>query len=132
MSLVGTGLIVRYYIDEADTGQGPSAVLDGSGVGADFDLAITYDSTDLNYNEINGNRGLENIDIATLARAEKAINDTSDKVRDNVQGAKTATVEIVVRIDDFSASQGRCFAINQGTGNPNLGLSGTSGTDARV
>ena len=48
MPLVDTGLIVRYYIDEAASGQGPTAVLDGSGVGADFDLAITYAAA-LNY-----------------------------------------------------------------------------------
>lgn len=132
MPLVDTGLIVRYYIDEAASGQGPSAVLDGSGVGSDFDLTITYDSTDLNYNEISGNRGIENIDTATLARAEKLIDDVSDKVRDDIHGSKTATVEIVVRVDDFSASQGRCFVINSGISNPILGLSGTSGTNARV
>ena len=88
MALVDTGLQVRYYIDEAASGQMPDDVLDGSGVGADFDLAITYDSTDLNYQEISGDRGLENTDVATLARAEKAINDTDDKIRNNIGGSK--------------------------------------------
>ena len=127
MALVDTGLIVRYYIDEAASGQVPGAVLDGSSVGADFDLAITYDATDLNYNEISGNRGLENTNTGTDARATKAINDTSDKVRDNIHGAQKATLEVVVRADSFAAGGGRCFGINVGTTDGSFMLRGKNG-----
>lgn len=132
MALVDTGGIVRYYIDEAASGQGPANVLYSGDFTPDFDLAITYDGTDLNYVEISGNRGLENIDVSTLARAEKAINDTSDKVRDAVDGSKTLTVEIVARVDNFNSGTGRCFVINKASDNPSLGLSGTSSTNANV
>lgn len=131
MPLVDTGLIVRYYIDEAETGQGPSAVLDGSGVGADFDLTLSYEAS-LNYVEVGGNRGLENTDLVGEQRAEKAINDTSDKVRDNLVGSKTATLEVVVRVDDFNVGTGRLFAINIDTDNARLGWLGESTTEFQV
>ena len=131
MPLVDTGLIVRYYIDEAASGQGPTAVLDGSGVDVDFDLVITY-TTNFLYTEISGNRGINFPSTNGVQRADKAIDNTSDKVRGNIYGSKTYTVEVVAQIDDFSSSTGRCFAINKGTSNPTLGLTGTSGTNANI
>ncbi|KKK85923.1 hypothetical protein LCGC14_2768380 [marine sediment metagenome] len=125
MALVDTGLLVRYYIDEAASGQGPAEVLDNS-IAPDFDLAITYDTTDLNYNEISGNRGLENTNVDTDARAVKDINDTSDKVRDNIHGAQKATLEAVVRADSFNAGGGRCFGINVGTTDGSFMLRGAT------
>ena len=133
MPLVDTGLVVRYYVDEAASGQGPTHVLDESGVGADFDLALVYGGSNLNYTEISGNSGLECTSLTGNQRARGDIDNTSDKVRDNIHGSKTCTVEIVARIDDFNSSTGRCYVINSaGTGNPVIGLAGTSGTNARV
>ncbi len=132
MALVDTGLVVRYYIDEAASGQVPGAVLDDS-VAPDFDLAITYDSTNLNYNEISGNRGLESTSVDGVQRATKLISNGSDKVRDNLESTQKATFEIVARIDNFNSSTGRCFVINEDvTGDIVIGLGGTSGTTAKV
>ena len=130
--LVPDGLVVRYYIDEAASGQGPTAVLDGSGVGAAFDLAITY-AASLNYTEIGGNRGLENTGIVGNQICEKAIDPTSDKVRDNIHGAQKFTITVVARIDDFSGGMGRCFAINENSSsNAKIGLTGNSPTAAKT
>lgn len=131
MPLVDTGRVVRYYIDEAASGKTPTEVLDEAAT--PFNLAITYDLNDLNYNEISGNRGLENTVTATNAIAEGIIDDVSDKVRDALEGIKTITVEIVARIDDFAAGMGRCFAINQrSAGNTRLGFAGNSATAMKV
>ncbi len=132
MPLVDTGLVVRYYIDEAASGQGPAAVLYWRGVGADFDLAITYAAA-LNYTESGGNRGLECTSVDRGQRATKLISNSSDKIRDNIDGAQKCTVEIVARIDDFNSGTGRCFVINEnGTGDAIIGLTGTSPTVAQV
>lgn len=134
-ALVDTNLIVRYYMDEAASGNPPppNDVLDGSGVGSDFDLAITNDGTNFVYNEISGDRGLECVATDGNQIANKAINDSSDKVRDNINGKQKITIEVVARVDDFSSSNGRMFAINlNDSSDANLGIAGNSGTNMRI
>ena len=126
--LVDTDLQVRYYVDEAISGTGPAAVLDGSGVGSDFDLTIDYDGT-MSYTEVGGNSGLESTSTTGDHRAEGSINNTSDKLRDNILGAQKVTMELVVRIDDITSDGGRVFVINESTSNPTIGFAGTSSTD---
>ena len=133
MALVDTGLVVRYFLDEAASGRDPTAVLDSSGVGTAFDLTINYDTDKLAYTETSGNRGLESVSTANNQRANKAINNTSDKVRDNLHGSKTITVEIKVRVDSISSSNGRIFVINDRAGsNPAIGFTGTGTSSGAV
>lgn len=129
-ALVDTDLQIRYYIDEAASGQGPTAVLDGSGVGADFDLTITYTAA-LNYQEISGNRGLESTAVTGTQAASKQIDNTSDKIRDNIIGAQKITVEVVVRIDDLSGSTGRIFCLQRSNDDIRFGFGGESGTELK-
>lgn len=128
MPLVNTGLVVRYYIDEAASGQDPTAVLDGSGVGDPFNLTIAYDTSNLAYTEVSGNRGLESVNINGNQYCRALLNDTSDKVRDNLAGKQKITVETVVDVHSFSASTGRIFALNRDTDNAELGFVGNSAT----
>ncbi len=131
MALSDSGLVVRYYIDEATSGQGPANVLD-AGPSPAYDLPITYDSTNLNYEETGSNSGLECDATDGDQRADEVIEDTSgDKIRDDFRGQQTYTAELVVRVDDFSASNGRVFAINVSGNNPDFGITGTSGTVMR-
>lgn len=130
MALIDTGLVVRYYIDEAASGTSPTEVIDTSGVGAAFDLTLNYDGH-LAYTEVSGNRGLVSDSSGDDQYAKKAIDDSSDKVRDNLVGAQKITIELVVAPDSFAAGTGRCFAVNEGTFNMSLGFGG-AGTDFQV
>jgi hypothetical protein len=111
LSLIDDNLVVRYFVDEADSGTDPTEVLDGSGVGDPFNLTINYGSGNMSYTEVNGNRGLESTSVTGTQRADKFIDDTSDKVRDNILGATKATMEVVGRFDAFNSSGSRIFGI---------------------
>lgn len=123
---VDRGLVIRYYLDEAGSGQGISVAKDASGVGLPFDLAITYDASNLNYTLIGGNRGLESTNIEGDQNASKDISDTSDKIRDNIHGIQKATLEVVCRADSFHGGGGRLFGINAGTSNGQFVLRGAT------
>ncbi len=126
--LVDSGLLVRYYIDEAASGITPSHVLDASGVGSDMDLLINYGAgaTDLEYTEVGGNRGLDSKDKAGDQRADFNLA-SGDKVYDGIHGSQTATVEIKIDADSLNTSTSRIFAINGRTGDaPQLGYTGSS------
>lgn len=116
--LVDTGLVVRYYVDEAASGQTPTEVLDTSGVGTAFNLAITYvDATSPVYTEVSGNRGLERINLTRDgAKAQGSIHNTSDKVRDNLHGAQKVTLEMVLDVTDADISEGFTFQIERNGG----------------
>lgn len=122
MALIDTGLIVRYYCDEAASGDGPTEVLDGSGVGVDFDLAIDYSVGDAAYDEVSGNRGLSFLTINGGAKATKLIDNSTDKIRDNLHGSKTGTLEIVSRLDNGNDSVGRFVIITTNAGEGSFGI----------
>ena len=109
MPLIDTGLLARYYVDEAASGTTPTHVLDSSGVGADLDLTITYGTG--SYTETSGNRGLESIAVNSTTKAHGAINDTSDKIRDALHGATQMTIEIVADLQGFGTNVSRIFGI---------------------
>ena len=129
MALIDTDLIVRYYVDEAASGTTPTDVLDASGVGTDFDLALTY-GTALSYTEAATGRGLQSTSNTGAQRAEKATA-SGDKVYDNLHGAQKITIELVVDIDSGKVGGGRVFVLNRTTDSPLLGLV-VDGTDWRV
>jgi len=123
--LIDTGLVVRYFIDEAASGTGPTEVVDKSGVGSPFNLTLNYDGV-MDYTEVGGNRGLECTDRESDAYARKIIHDDSDKIRDNLHGAQKITMEVVADVDSFSGNVGRLFALNSGVNAPSLGLAGNT------
>jgi len=111
MALDDTGLIVRYYIDEAASGSSPTDVLDGSGVGSAFNLAIDYGSGNLAYTEASGQRGLVSSATTGTQRARKTLV-AGDKIINALNASKTATLEVVLDLTAFSASGGRICGIN--------------------
>ncbi|HKJ74722.1 MAG TPA: hypothetical protein VKA19_11450 [Alphaproteobacteria bacterium] len=114
MALDDTGLLVRYPIDEAASGTSPTHVLDIAGGG--YDLAITYDGV-ISYIEPSaGHRGLGNSTPSGAHRIVHAINDTSDLIRDAIDGATALTIEIVADITALNASGGRLFGVNGRSG----------------
>jgi hypothetical protein len=113
--LVDTGLIARYYIDEAGSGTSPTALEDASS--NNYDLTeINYSSGNMSFTETNNQRGLDSTSLTGTQRARRSINDTSDALRDALNGSTKATLEIVWRGDDFSVAGGRVFGINNRSG----------------
>ncbi len=129
MPLIDTGLVIRYYMDEAASGTGPSALSDDSGVGDAFNLDITYDGH-LAFTEDGGNRGLVSDSTGDLQRALQFIV-TADKMDSALTGSTSMTMEVVADISSGAAGTGRVAAINISTGNPHFGFCLT-GTDARI
>jgi hypothetical protein len=116
MPLNNTGLVVRYYIDEAASGTGPTAVLDKSGVGTAANLSIVYDGV-LQYTEdANGNRGiLNNSTVFGNQRLVYAIQ-SGDKILSNINGSTVATLEVVATLTEANSSGSRIFGINNTAG----------------
>lgn len=110
MPLVDTGLLVRFYIDEAPSGNGPTDVLDASGNG--YDVPIQYAAANFLYTEVSGNRGLECDLEGAAVGCIKSINDTSDILRDNLDGTQKATIETVFDPAVYSASGSRLLNVN--------------------
>lgn len=114
MPLSDTGLVVRYYIDEAASGTGPTSVVDAA---ADpFNLTPTYGAA-LAYVETDGDRGVESTATSGTHRLSGAIDNTSDKVRDAFGGVTQATIELVVDVQSVltSGNGSNVFGINETT-----------------
>ena len=114
MPLVDTGLVVRYYFDEAASGSAPTEVVDASSNAYDL-TTINYGSGNLAYNEVSGNRGLESTSTTGTQRAVRAMS-SGDAEYTALNGGKTFTMEIVVRVDSWNASGSRVFGINATSG----------------
>jgi len=91
--LVDRGLIVRYFVDEAASGQGPSQLLDAAP--SPLNLGITY-STALSFAEVASNRALNwtSGDAAGDARVSLG----STKINSALQGSTSGTIEVVVNV----------------------------------
>lgn len=114
-SLVDTGLVVRYYFDEAASGSTPTHAVDSSGVGSAFNLTLDYGSGNLTYTEVSGNRGLDSALTDGTQGARGAVSDTSDKVRDALHGVTQATLEVVYDADTFGLNGSRILSLNGAT-----------------
>lgn len=133
MPLDDTGLLARYYLDEAASGTTPPAALDTSGIGAAYDLTIDYGAGNLAYTVVGGQRGLASASATGSQKARKQIV-AADKLSSAFVGShQTGTLEIVLNIASFSASGGRVFGINnRAGGNGGLLLAGTGGAAWQV
>jgi len=114
-ALVDTELVVRYYLDEAASGTGPTSIVDASGNAYDLDT-VNYGSGNMAFTESVAGRGLKSTAIAGTQRAVHAINDTSDAVRDAMVGVQKCTIEIVCSLIGGNNSGGRIFGINDRVG----------------
>lgn len=112
------GLVVRYYLDEAASGQGPADVLDAAP--NPLDLPITY-VPGLEYVETSTGRGLHWTIQGLQAGAQIPV--TGTKVQTEINGRTEATVEVVVDARTPMLPSGSIFRIgDQGTANSDLGL----------
>src|SRR5258706_9877326 len=114
--LAGRGLLVRYFMDEAGSGQLPTQLVDSTAT--PLNLPITYTSN-LAYTGPDGHRGLVWTSPAgTDGRADIALQGT--KIATQL-GSKVAwTIEVVVDVQAVSPPGGtdtRLIAIGTGTAN---------------
>jgi hypothetical protein len=126
MPLVNTGLVCRYYFDEAASGSTPTQVDDTSG-NAYHLTEINYGGGNLAWNEISGNRGLESTSTSGTQRARRSVNNTSDALRDALAGTAVVTFELVLDVHTGNASTARVCAINDRIGgSPVVGVAATN------
>ena len=104
IGMIDDGLIVRYWMDEATSGTGPTTLTD-AGLGTNLDLTITYASAMVWTNESTGS-GLLSENTTGDQRARKDV-DLLDKYIALIHGGKVGTMEMVVKITDVSGSGGR-------------------------
>ena len=102
-------MVVRYYLDEAVDGTGPTLVNDAGP--NNIDLTINYGSGNLDYTEVSGNRGLESISTTGVQRADYT-STSSDALDTALTGGKKFTLEVVVRVDAWTTNGSRIFGIN--------------------
>jgi hypothetical protein len=91
--LVDRGLLVRYYVDEAASGQTPTDLADSAP--NPLDLPITY-TPEMTFVEQAGNRGLEWTATQVDGRAMALVPDT--KIEQALDGATEATIESVIQV----------------------------------
>ena len=118
-SLVDTNLLARYYLDEASSGTSPTTVEDSSGNNYDL-TTVNYGSGNMAYTESGHNRGLESTSITGTQRASRGVDNTSDVIRNGLNGATQATIEVVVKMDSSNTNVGRVFGIQDRLGGGGL------------
>jgi len=116
--LANSGLIVRYFMDEAASGQAPAALLDAAP--APLPLSIDYAGTSASYCESDGHRGLCWLVQGSAARASAAVDGT--KISSALNGSTGGTIELVVDMTGANYDRLSHVATNAG-GDFSLGLS---------
>jgi len=88
-------LVVRYFLDEANAGQVPSALEDA----ADDPLPLKLDyGPELTFDEVDGNRGLRWTSVASDPGARASA--TGSKLQLALDGKTAASIEIVADVQD--------------------------------
>lgn len=90
-ALVDSGLVARYYMDEAATGQAPLALVDMAPM--PLSVPISYTGTLLGYVEVAGQRGLS---WTTQSTSRASIPIDAAKIHTLLHGTQTVTVEAVI------------------------------------
>lgn len=99
MSLVDDGLVVRYFLDEAASGQGPTQALDAAM--DPVDLTIAYGGDDaFNFTEIAGNRGVQWNEVNHVGKVYASPSIDGTKLIAELNGSQTATIEVVAKVED--------------------------------
>jgi hypothetical protein len=126
LSLVSTGLLTRYYIDEAASGTAPTELIDHAP--NPNNLLLTYQG-EAAFAEVNGNRGLSWLAIEGDSRASIAV--AGSKLT-QLQAENSATIEIVLEMSEISFSHTRFSHIGDGSEGGRFSLSAPSLTTAQV
>jgi hypothetical protein len=130
---IDRGLLVRYFMDEAASGQAPAALVDAAP--SPLNLPITYTSN-LSYAGARYHRGLASATAGDDGRADIALAGT--KLATNLTGATTWTLEVVYQVKAVSPPSGvdcRILTIATGTvgyGNAALVTSDTGHVDLEI
>lgn len=110
--LSDTGLVVRYYLDEAASGTGPTVAADSSP--NNYALDLFYNSGAMTYIEMSGNRGLDSTTANASQRASRTIA-TSDALWIAMNGKTKGTLEVVFYVDAYNSNGGRIFGVDNGS-----------------
>jgi hypothetical protein len=107
-TLTDRGLVARYFLDEAASGQTVTTVVDAAPNPVDLTLVYVndVDGEHLGYTEdANGNRGLAFDEASRDDRASVAIDGT--KLHTMIDGGTTITFEVVAEVLDTNSSSSR-------------------------
>lgn len=120
MALQGSP-VVLYPLSEAASGTTPTEAVD---IINGYNLALNYGSSTMAYSELAaGKRGLTSTSTTGTHRGVKAINDTSDALRDALAGITAVTLEFRLNVGGGNVSGGRVFVIGDSSGSTGrLGL----------
>ena len=125
MALSDTGLVVRYYFDEATSGTSPTQVDDASGNAYHLDT-INYGSGNMAWAGSAGTTSLESTSVTGTQRALRTIA-SSDALISAINGVTQLTVELVVTVDAVTGNNSRIFVVNDTAGgNARFGFVGAS------
>jgi hypothetical protein len=126
-TLVDRGLVVRYFIDEAGSGQGPSELFDAAP--NPLDLALTY-SADLAFTSVSSGRGLRWTANNSSGDARATI--TGTKFHTMLHGSTTATIEAVVDVTSVGGAYNHFTTVGPGGNAGDLSLFTASNTTVRL
>ena len=126
--LVDRGLVVRYFIDEAASGQAVTTLVDSAQ--APLSLPITHGTTTA-YLEVGGNRGLRWSASQSDGKVEIALG-TETKLRTRLTTTPTITMEVVVQITNAGDSGSESHITGMRGGNPDFVLAAIDTTDLRL
>jgi hypothetical protein len=125
--LVDRGLVVRYFMDEAASGQTPTSLTDSAS--SPLSLPITFGQA--SFIEEGGNRGLNWPASQGSGKAELSLGST--KVNNLLSPARTVTIEVVARITGAgtAGSSNESQIAGLRGGNPDFMLTAIGSTDLR-
>ena len=117
-------LLVRYWIDEAPSGQAPTQLIDDQAT--PLNLPITYDGANQTYTVVSTGRGWESTTTNNQGRASILVDGT--KLQTTLNGATAATLELVLRVDALNTSSSRLIHIGDASDSGYLTLSSPNAT----
>jgi hypothetical protein len=123
--LVSANLVVRYFLDEAATGPGVTAV---DSAPNPLNLPVTFASGQPNYTSVATGRGLEWTTGESNGFAGIAVDGT--KVKMMLDGKQKGTIEVVARVNGTTGQIGRLVAI--GTDSTSMLTLGTTSTNRLI
>lgn len=123
--LSDTGLVARYYLDEAASGT-PDGAMAMDAAPAPLNLPITWGVGDaFRYAEIDNQRGLESTTAGLDARAS-VTGMSATKVGTALSGSQTGTLEVVLEVSGVHMSNSRFIHIGTGDESGRFSLSAGS------
>ena len=118
------GLVARYWMEEAASGQAPTQLLDDQT--SPLNLPITYDLTNPTYTVLSTGRGWESTTTDNQGRATTLVDGT--KLQTALDGATATAIEVVLAIDALSTNSSRIFHIGDASDSGYLTLSSPNAT----